>query len=370
LKTRQVSPDGAGRAVRVMVVTPLGEGGKGGIDRIMDEIRHRLEKSPRPDLSVSFQVTRGQGHIALSPLLVAGLLLRLAGRPFGFGPDVQHINLSSHGSTLRKIAVARTARLFGIPYIIHLHGSEFRSYWQGASPGLSGLIRDMFKHASGILVLGRVWHDFILERVPEAGSRIEILPNATPMPTQPRSAAGDIVTILFLGEVGARKGVPQLIEALSCLPRELPWRAIIAGNGAIDEAKTALAGHGLSERVAVPGWVGPADVARLLSEADVLVLPSFGENLPMSVIEGMARGLAVVTTPVGAVEDIIESERTGLLVPPGDSQALAHALERVVGDGELRRRLGDAAQAFHREHLEIGGYVERLVTIWRDHARR
>lgn len=361
---------GNGRPVQVLVVTPLGEGGKGGIDRIMDEIRRRLAATPRGDVAVSFGVTRGQGHIAWSPLLVGRLLTRMAGRPLTGAPDVAHINLSSHGSTLRKLAVARTARLLGVPYLIHLHGSEFRTYWQDASPALARRIRDMFAHASGILVLGGVWRDFVAERVPEAASRIEILPNATARATSARAPREGVATILFLGELGERKGVPQLVEALSRLPREASWRAVIAGNGAVDATRAAISGHDLSERVEVPGWVGPADVDRLLAEADILVLPSFGENLPMSVIEGMARGLAVVTTPVGAVEDIIRDGETGLLVQPGDSLGLADALERVVSDETLRRRLGENARAFHEEHLEIERYVDRLVEIWRRHARR
>ena len=75
---------------------------------------------------------------------------------------------------------------------------------------------------------------------------------------------------------------------------------------------------GLVSRVAVPGWVGSDGVERLIANSSILVLPSFVENLPMSVIEGMAAGLAVVATPVGAVEEIIEHEKTGLLIPPGD----------------------------------------------------
>jgi glycosyltransferase involved in cell wall biosynthesis len=121
--------------------------------------------------------------------------------------------------------------------------------------------------------------------------------------------------------------------------------------------------------VDLPGWVGPEEARRLLLEGDILVLPSFEENLPMSVVEGMAYGLSVVTTPVGAIEDIIEHGKTGLLVPPGDSAALAAALERLLAEPALRAQLGQAAQAFQREHLEIGKYYARLLDIWRSGAK-
>src|SRR5690606_31708938 len=125
---------------------------------------------------------------------------------------------------------------------------------------------------------------------------------------------------------------------------------------------------GLTERVAAPGWLGPEDTARLLAEGDILTLPSHAENLPMSIIEAMASGLGVIATPVGAVEDIVRDGETGLLVAPGDDAALADALTRLVSDGELRTRLGDAARRFQREHLSIGPFADRICSVWRDAA--
>ena len=144
---------------------------------------------------------------------------------------------------------------------------------------------------------------------------------------------------------------------------------MLAGDGPVDETRAEVRRLDLSDRVEVPGWVGPAEVDRLLQEADVLTLPSLSENLPMSVIEGMSAGLAVVTTPVGATPDIIEDGRTGLLSPPGDAAALAAALRRVVEDKPLRLRLGEAALAFHREALDIPAFTDRLLQVWRDAQR-
>ncbi len=151
--------------------------------------------------------------------------------------------------------------------------------------------------------------------------------------------------------------------------RELPgWRATIAGDGEVEAARRATVAMGLADRISLPGWVGPDEVARLISEADILVLPSFIENLPVSVIEGMAAGLAVVATPVGAVEDIVTDGESGLLVPPGDVDALTAALTRLVGDPALRARLGAAAMAVHRERLEIGAFARTIADVWREAA--
>ena len=133
----------------------------------------------------------------------------------------------------------------------------------------------------------------------------------------------------------------------------------------MEHTRGELARCGLAERVRLTGWVGPDEAETLLETADVLVLPSFDENLPMSVIEGMGHALAVVTTPVGAVADIIEDGETGLLVPPGDVDRLADALARLVADPGLRLQLGSRARAFHRAHLNIDAYLPRLMQIWR-----
>lgn len=351
--------------LRVLVVTPLGTGGMGGIDRMMDAVADQLGIAPPPDIEVSFKTTRGQGHIVWSPLLVMRVVLGAAGRPFGSRPDLVHINLSSHGSTFRKLAVSRALRLLGIPYVLHLHGSRFRGFWDAAGRTLSSEIRSMFAAAACVIVLGRAWSDDVRARVPGIGERLRILPNATPPALDRSERSSAPVVILFLGHIGPRKGVPQLVEALANLKDRPGWRAVIAGNGAVDQTRTQLAELGLSDHVTTPGWVGPDDVAKLLAVADILVLPSFEENLPMSVIEGMAHGLAIVTTPVGATEDIIQDCETGLLVAPGDTAALTDAIARLLADTDLRRRLGAAARAFHRQHLEIGGYVDRLTDIWR-----
>jgi glycosyltransferase involved in cell wall biosynthesis len=354
------------KPTRVLVVTPLGEGGQGGIDRLMDELRHYLARNSNPNMDVQFATSRGQGSILASPFLVLKLLLRLSLKLIGKGPDVLHINLSSHGSTLRKLVIARVARFLDIPYSIHLHGSGFREYWNNASPFLSKRIKSMFLHANQTLVLGSVWREFIVSHVPEAKPRVRILPNAVPKARDRINRYSYPVKILFLGHVGQRKGVPDLVKALGLLPKNNNWQAIIAGNGEVDETRAEIAKLGLTNNVTLPGWVGTKDVAKLLHETDILVLPSYEENLPMSVIEGMAYGLAVITTPVGAVEDIMTSEVNGLLVPVGDISALSQGLLRLIESPDLRSSLGEAAQQFQRANLETEGYVKNLNTVWRD----
>ena len=357
-------PRSATRTLHVLVATPAGATGQGGIDRLMASLRAELERQTGLGIDVRFVATRGTGSVLLSPFYTLAFIGRMIGRRLTGRLDLVHVNVSSNGSTFRKLVIAAAARVLGVPYVVHLHGAGYRDFWSDKRPVLSRLIRWMFEGAGRAIVLGRIWRDFVASRAPAAADRIVIVPNATEMPRLLHVGGGDTVHILFLGQIGARKGVPQLGEALK---RMLPlpgWRATIAGDGEVETARRVATEMGLDARVDLPGWVGPDDVARLISTADILVLPSFAENLPVSVIEGMASGLAVVTTPVGAVEDIVTNEVSGLLVTPGDVDGLTGALTRVVSDPELRARLGAAAQAVHRERLELGAFARAISDVW------
>jgi len=348
-----------------LVSIPSGPTGQGGVDRIMASLKEEFDRQRRTDIDARFLVSRGSGHVALSGVYLIGFCLRMLAARLAGRADIVHINISSYGSTYRKLVIAACARLLGIPYILHLHGSEYRLFWKNDASFLSGRIRTMFEHAAHVVVLGRTWKDFVTSQAPGTAGRISIVPNATEIPSLPHVGGGDTVHILFLGRIGERKGVPQLIDALNGMQDHPGWRATIAGDGDVEASESKSIALGLGDRVAFPGWVGPAVVASLIASADILVLPSFAENLPVSVIEGMAAGLAVVATPVGAVEDIIREGETGLLVPPGDVPALTDALIRLVNDPELRARLGSAARAMHREYLELAPFAEAICNIWK-----
>jgi glycosyltransferase involved in cell wall biosynthesis len=347
---------------RVLIVTPMGQGGAGGIDRMMDALRPRAQEFAVEGFEAQFCASRGAGSLALAPFHLARTLARVAAP----GVDLVHINLSSHGSVTRKLTVAATARRFGRPYVVHLHGSRFADYFDAAGPGRRAAILSLFTRAARVAVLGRVWRDWLAERAPAAAPRIDILPNAVAAPSAlaPRPP-GAPAHILFLGRLGPRKGSDELLQALALLPPGPAWRATLAGDGDVRGLARAIAGRGLGGRVQAPGWVGPAQVQALLADSDIVALPSHQENLPMSLIEGMAYGRAVIGTPVGAVTDIVRPGETGLLVPPGDVPALTGALRSLIEDLSLRARLGEAAMKMHRERLDLDGYAGRLSAIWR-----
>ncbi len=357
------------RTLNVLVATPVAATGQGGIDRVMAALKGELERDPR-GTAASFAATRGAGSVALSPLYLAGFLARMVAMRARGGLDLVHINLASHGSTQRKMMVAGLARLLGVPYVLHLHGGDYPNFWKDDGSALSRRIHRLFAGAARIVVLGETWRKFVISRAPDVADRVVIVPNAAARPTLPHRGGDERAHILFLGRINDMKGAPQLGEALNRM-RDLPnWRATLAGDGHVEAARARTAEFGLANRVDLPGWVGPDRVAELIASADILVLPSFIENLPLSIIEAMASGVAVVATPVGAVPDIVRDGETGLLVPAGDVDALEAALTRLVRDGALRRRLGAAGLALHRERLDLAPFADTMQRVWADAAGR
>lgn len=357
------------KVLNVLVATPVAATGQGGIDRVMAALKGELARDPR-GTATRFGATRGAGSVALSPLHLMCFLGRMVTIRASGKLDLVHINLASNGSTHRKMIVAALARTLGVPYVLHLHGGDYPNFWKDDGSALSRRIRRMFVGAARIVVLGETWRKFVVSRAPEVADRVVIVPNAAAQPSMPRVGGGEAAHILFLGRINDMKGAPQLGEALSRMKNLPNWRATLAGDGHVEAARAKTAEYGLADRVDLPGWVGPDRVAELIASADILVLPSFIENLPLSIIEAMASGVAVVATPVGAVPDIVRDGETGLLVPVGDVDALEAALTRLFKDPALRQRLGAAGLALHREKLDLAPFADTMQRVWAEAALR
>jgi glycosyltransferase involved in cell wall biosynthesis len=353
------------KCIRVLVATPYGDDGPGGIDRLNDLIFKTVHAQTKSNVTVDRLVTRGKKGLFAAQFVFAYALTHFVVKALVGNFDLLHIHLSIRGSSYRKTVLGLAARLLKVPYIVHLHGCGFDEYWSETNDYLAHQIKLLFKHSAHCIVLGSYWARAIAARVPEIADRISVLPNATsPIRLEQEVVPGGRIKITFLGQLGRRKGTPQLIEALAKLAGRNDWSATIAGDGDVDESRTQVQRQGIADRVEIPGWLGSSDTELLLRRSDILVLPSFSENLPMVILEAFAHGVAVISTPVGAVPEVIDHERNGLLVPVGDVAALHTAIERLVSDRDLRKRLGSAAKADHAQRYEIGPYVTRLVAVW------
>jgi glycosyltransferase involved in cell wall biosynthesis len=153
--------------------------------------------------------------------------------------------------------------------------------------------------------------------------------------------------LLFVGRLAAVKGVAVLIDAFVEVLRSHPEaRLTLIGDGAERSALEALAKRrGVAERIEFAGFRSQDEVADALAEADLFVLPSFAEGVPVVLMEAMAARLPVVASRIAGVPELVEDGTSGLLVPPGDAAALATAVGTLLADPERRARMGQAGRA-------------------------
>lgn len=204
-----------------------------------------------------------------------------------------------------------------------------------------------------------LYHGIDLARVPRA--RVQ-------RPRRDGASADDPVMILSVGRAVEKKGYADLLDALAMLPPALSWRFVHIGGGPLmSRLKARARAHGLTERI---DWLGaqPYDtVLRNYCTADLFVLASRvardgdRDGLPNVLLEAQSQGLACLATNVSGIPELIEHGVTGLLVAPGDGIGLSNALARLIGDPQLRKRLGKAGKHQVSERFCFKTGIDRLA---------
>ena len=279
-------------------------------------------------------------HMAASAWLsYAGWLIR--DRKF-----VLHVHSASRASFWRKSTFIFPALWLRRPVIFHLHGGEFMTFYgEESGPLARWLVRHVLDRATRLVVLSETWRDSIASITDNP--RVDVIVNpALPYQGPSEHADDGPCTLLFLGRIGEHKGIYVLLDAMQQLARdEVDVRLVCAGDGDIDKARAKVSEMGLEGRVDINGWIDEQRRNELLEQADAFVLPSYGEGLPMSIVEAMSAGLPVVATPVGGIPQAIRDGEEGLLVPVGDAPALAAAIRHLAQDREYRGAMGRKALA-------------------------
>ncbi|MFT3973093.1 MAG: glycosyltransferase family 4 protein [Amaricoccus sp.] len=336
----------------------------GGIGRLVGNI---VDAAAAEGIGHLVTDTRGpRWSVPGSPLRLSAALAALSADRVAAPGRIQHIHVAGRGSTARKLVLSTAARAMGMPYVLHLHDYDYAADFTRRPKRQREAIRRMFTAAERVIVLGQRDAGTMTDLLGVPASRVDILHNCvldpgTPPARLPRAVPG----IVFLGQLSERKGVPELLRALaSPLLSGLEWRAVLAGDGPVARYRADADALGLGNRVSMPGWLGEAETRALCASGDILVLPSHSEGMAMAVIEGLAHGLAVVTTRVGAHDEAITDGKTGRFVPVGDPPALAEALARLVTDPAERVRLGVQGRALFLSSFSMSAYMRHLEGVY------
>lgn len=279
--------------------------------------------------------------------------------------DLVHIHLAERGSALRKSLLALIAFVCRKPIIMHAHGCEFHVFHAKLPKGIKYGLNWVLQHCTYLLVLSESWKNFYVNECGVGAEQVIVLPNPVVMPEQVRARAqSDTLNFLFLGKINQRKGVFDLLKAFAQLARDRTnVKLILAGSGEIEQARKLARSLNIEGQVSFPGWVNLEQRNELLTQADVFLLPSYNEGLPMALLEAMSWQLPAVTTPVGGIPEVITHRETGLLVDPGDVKQLAAAMQSLISDDSLRRSLGRKARR-RVAPLNIDQYSHQMVKIY------
>ena len=365
-------PDAAEMATRNVLV--LAGGGtdhvSGGVGTMMLALQQEWRRCGE-DPCLHIIDTRGAGGMAGAAFCFLRACILLVQARIAGDAGLVHAHMTTRGSVVRKSMLCTLAWWTGMPVIVHMHGADFAEFFSRLPAFAKHLVAWSLRHANRIVVLGETWRNFLVDQAGIDPERIAIVLNgaAAPEPRRRTVLPGAPLRILFLGRLGDRKGVPELLHALA-LPRmqRLVWVATVAGDGEVARFVEMAAGLDLAGRVALPGWTGRHATQSLLQEADLLVLPSHHEALPMAVIEALSHHVAVIATPVGALPELLEDGVNALLVPPGDVPALARAMARLIEEPETRTRIAGAGHRLFTSRLDIRAIAPRMLQLYRHAA--
>ncbi len=280
--------------------------------------------------------------------------------------DLLHVHMSEGASTFRQAIVTLVGVIFRKPVIMHTHGPMFHLFYAKLPRYITNILSLIFQQCSYFIVLSESWKTFYMNNLGIPEKRIIVLPNAVKVPLQiPDRSKSPNVNFLFLGRIGKRKGAFDLVKAFDLIDPEKKVKAnlLLAGDGDVDELCQLVERLNLKEFIKVMDWVNPEKRDELLVNADVFVLPSYNEALPMAILEAMSWGLPIITTSVGGIPEVVSANQNGLFVTPGNIQQLTLSMQMLIEDENLRLYLGNNARKTIAA-FDMKSYFNSLVEIY------
>jgi glycosyltransferase involved in cell wall biosynthesis len=286
-----------------------------------------------------------------------GLLLR--GRV-----GLLHVHSASRGSFWRKSLFCAMARLFGVPYIFQLHSGEFPVFFRDeCGPLAQRWVRLTLRRAYRVVGLTESWRAALEQMAP--GAVVTVLGNPVAVAAQLPAAPAARRHLLFLGRLRDKKGVYDLVRAMPAVLAQVPdARFTLAGDGDLEGTAQLARELGVEAALHLPGWVDGSAKDALLASADVLLLPSYFEGLPICILEAMALGLPVISTRVGGIPEVLDQGRCGILLVPGDVAALSAAILQVLQQPALAEQLRQAAFARVRAVYSTDAVLQAVAALY------
>ena len=344
----------------------------GGIYKVVDYLIQWQATTPPADAAQLRPLDTRSGGPAFFSMwfLFTALLKILRGRIRGDLAGV-HVNVAERLSLVRKGTIVIACRALGIPVVLHLH-AQMRNFYLGLPAPLQRMTRWVFSLAAAVVVIGPAARRFVIKDLQIPSERVELVYNGVPEPESGparRAAAADgLRHVLFLGRLGDLKGVSDLLQAAAHPALHgVALRISVAGGGDVAGYQAKARALGVDHVVRFEGLCDQAKVASLLAEADVLVLPSYDEVLPLVILEALASGVAVVCTPVGEIPAVLTQGVEGCFVTPGDIDGIAATLQQVLQQPGLAETLGRNGRALYERQFSVAHFFGSVARVHQKH---
>lgn len=259
------------------------------------------------------------------------------------------------------------AKLSFVPVVLHVHGAKFDNFLDGLNPLLLLVVRWLFWRCDKVIVLSDSWQVELQKRL--GAQHFCVIANGVPIIDcfPGNKCTNREVNILFLGNLTERKGVLDLLEVMRYVDNAVLH--MVGGEeqvGIVAKANQIINQFQLNSKVKLHGVKSGHDKRQFLVDADIFVLPSYAEGLPVSLLEAMAYGLPVIVSTVGGIPAVVTDEKEGFLISAGDQQQLRLSLNRLINDPALRDSMGQAARARCQAGFGIDNTVDKLLNLYRD----
>jgi glycosyltransferase involved in cell wall biosynthesis len=261
------------------------------------------------------------------------------------------------------------SRLLGRPVVLHTHGADFDEFYHRSPAFIKPFFRFIFSLCSRILVLSGFWRSFFIKHAEP--KKVEILHNGVyaSVFSEHFTAPTNLSRFLFLGRLGQRKGVYDLLQAIDILvnkERHSDLQFFLAGDGDIDEVNRIIAEKQLTQHVQLLGWLQEKEKMEWFRQVDTIVLPSYNEGLPMALLEAMAAGKIIISTRVGGIPDLVEDGKNGFLMTPGDIDKLCQSIVYVKNHPAEMITMAKDNQEKILQDYNLATINQQLFAIYRE----
>lgn len=273
--------------------------------------------------------------------------------------QIVHFHMVPGITLLTQLPELLWARLLRKNIIMEVHvGNQLELY------ASDRFFKWWFKQADLVLLLARKWESLLKEYYSDVHVATDVLYNACEI-RESISIEEKKNLIIFAGTINDNKAPDLLLKAWSKLIDKYPdWRIVFLGSGNITYYQQMAEKLKVSDKIEFTGYIVGERKERFFREASILCMCSYMEGFPMTVLEAWSHSIAVVTTPVGGLPDVIEEGINCLTFPYGDSEALAQQLDRLIVDRTLRRQIAQEGYKLAENQFSIYAVNKKLDDIY------